>query len=68
MSIHAYKKKSMQRFYYDMALRCIKALNVVLIAAPFVLSWYGWYAGHTASPYYSRGNGLVILIFICNAP
>lgn len=64
MSVRAYMKKSMQRFYYDMALRCIKALNVVLIAAPFVISWYGWYASHTASPYYSRGNGLIVLIFV----
>lgn len=64
MSVRAYEKKSMQRFYYDMALRCIKALNVVLIAAPFVLCWYGYYTGHTASPYDSRGNGLIILIFV----
>lgn len=64
MSAKTHKKKSMQRFYYDMALRSIKALNVLLIVTPFVLCWYGYYAKTTASPYYSRGNGLIVLIFI----
>ena len=64
MSVKAHKKKSMQSFYYDMALRSMKALNVILLAAPFVLCWYGYYANTTASPYYSRGNGLIVLIFV----
>lgn len=64
MSVQVHEKKSMQRFYYDMALRSIKALNILFATAPFILCWYSYYAGTTASPYYSRGNGVIVLLFI----
>ncbi len=44
-------------------LRGIKLMNAVLMAVPFIAAWYLHFASRLASPYYRRGNWVVILIF-----
>lgn len=45
-------------------IRILKVLNVVMLALPFVICWYGFYAGRTAAPYYEKGNYVVIALFV----
>ena len=56
-------KSRNEAFLYDLRLRSIKLLNMVLITAPFAAAWQFILAKTIASPYYSRGNSLVILIY-----
>ena len=53
----------MKKELHDIALRCVKLLNVALMTVPFAACWYMAYAGRVASPYYARGNWLVIAVF-----
>lgn len=49
------------RLWHDASLRLVKLLNVALVAFPFALCWYFYYAHHimfSPSPY--RGLGVVI--------
>lgn len=55
-------KKSFS-FQYDLAMRAVKALNVLLLTLPFAVCWYAAYADKIASPYYARGNYLVIALY-----
>lgn len=45
-------------------IRLIKVLNVVLITLPFAVAWMGYYANRTYSPYYAKGNYVVIALFV----
>lgn len=54
----------METFYHDAVLRCVKIFNVGLVTAPFAICWLVYYADRTASPYYARGNWLVIALFL----
>lgn len=49
---------------HDLSLRFVKLIDAVLITTPFAICWLFYYAGHIASPYYSKGNSLVILLFL----
>ena len=49
---------------HDLSLRFVKLIDAVLITTPFAICWVFYYAGHIASPYYSKGNSLVILLFL----
>ena len=53
----------MKKKLHDIALRCVKLLNVALMTVPFAACWYMVYAGRVASPYYAKGNWLVIAVF-----
>ena len=44
--------------------RFVKITNVLLITAPFVYSWYGYYADRLFSPFFRRGNWAVIALFM----
>lgn len=44
-------------------LRIVKSLNVVLVTIPFALCWYWAYSDTVASPYYNKGNWVVIALF-----
>lgn len=48
---------------YDLSMRMVKVLNVILITLPFAVCWYAAYADEIASPYYARGNYLIIALF-----
>lgn len=53
----------MTRFKHDLILRIIKALDAVLMTVPFALCWYSYYAKHIASPFYAKGDYLVVALF-----
>ena len=53
----------MTRFKHDLILRIIKTLDAVLITVPFALCWYLYYAKHIASPFYAKGDYLVVALF-----
>lgn len=53
----------MSNLRHDLALRIVKVLNAILLTIPFAGCWFLYYASRTNSPYYSRGNWLVIALF-----
>ena len=53
----------MTKFKHDLLLRIVKVLDAALITIPFALCWYLHYAERVYSPFYSKGNILVIALF-----
>lgn len=53
----------MTRFKHDLILRIIKIMDEVLMTVPFALCWYLYYAKHIASPFYAKGDYLVVALF-----
>lgn len=53
----------MTRFKHDLILRIIKIMDAVLMTVPFALCWYLYYAKHIASPFYAKGDYLVVVLF-----
>lgn len=53
----------MTRFKHDLILRIMKTLDAVLVTVPFALCWYFYYAKHIASPFYAKGDYLVVALF-----
>lgn len=53
----------MTRFKHDLILRIIKIMDAVLMTVPFALCWYSYYAKHIASPFYAKGDYLVVALF-----
>lgn len=45
------------------ALRFIKWINVIGMTALFGICWYCFYSGNIRSPYYNKGNWVIISIF-----
>lgn len=55
--------KKTDTFAYELAIRVVKCLNIILLTIPFTVCWYLAYADQIASPYYAKGNYLVIGLF-----
>ena len=53
----------MTRFKHDLILRIIKIMDAVLMTVPFALCWYLYYTKHIASPFYAKGDYLVVALF-----
>ena len=53
----------MTKFKHDLLLRIVKVLDAALITIPFALCWYLYYAERVYSPFYSKGNILVVAMF-----
>lgn len=53
----------MTRFKHDLILRFIKVMDAVLMTVPFALCWHLYYAKHIASPFYAKGDYLVVALF-----
>lgn len=53
----------MTRFKHFLILRIIKIMDAVLVTVPFALCWYLYYAKHIASPFYAKGDYLVVALF-----
>lgn len=53
----------MTKFKHDIVLRLIKILDAVLLTVPFALCWYLYYAERIASPFYARGDMLMVALF-----
>ena len=54
----------MSTFKHDIVLRIVKLFNVLLLTLPFAGSWFHYYLDRTDSPFYRRGNFLIILLYI----
>lgn len=54
----------MSTFKHDVALRAVKAADACIITLPFIACWFLYYAKNVASPYYAKGNLLVVAIFL----
>lgn len=48
----------------DLILKIVKALDAVLLTIPFAICWYGYYATRTVSPFWNKGNWVVIVLFL----
>ena len=54
----------MKEFKHDIILRIIKAINVILIAIPFMIGWMEYYQKKMYfRPFYNKGNWVVVLLF-----
>lgn len=54
----------MLHLYKKLHVRLVKASNPLLVTIPFAACWLLFYADKTASPFYEKGNWLVIAIFL----
>jgi len=48
---------------HDGLLRLVKLLNAIMMTVPFAMAWMWYYAERTDSPYFAKGNYLIIAIF-----
>lgn len=48
----------------DLILKIVKALDAVLLTIPFTICWYGYYASRIVSPFFQKGNWVVIVLFL----
>jgi len=54
----------MNKLMHKAVLRFAVLINIALLACPFVYSWFLYYADRIKTPYYMRGNWLVIALFV----
>lgn len=54
----------MNSLMHNVALRIVKCLDALLVTIPFSVCWFLFYAPNVSAPYYSRGNWLIIAIFL----
>ena len=60
---HTGESCGMTKFKHDLLLRIVKIADAVLITIPFAMCWLMYYASRVASPFYAKGNYLVIAFF-----
>ncbi len=48
---------------HDLLLRIVKTLGTAMITVPFALCWYLYYGRDVVSPFYSRGNLMMVALF-----
>ena len=53
----------MKQKKYQLRLRLVKFMAIVLTVLPFVACWYLYYADVLYAPFYKKGNWLVIALF-----
>ena len=54
----------MTEIRHSLSLRIVKVLNVLLMALPFAGCWYWYYAERIASPFFRKGNWLVVALYL----
>ncbi len=54
----------MGKTYHAVALRLIKVINVLAVAGCFAGGWMLYYLNKLATPYYEKGNCLIIVLFM----
>lgn len=57
-------KKVASNSNYNGLLRVIETIDTAVMTLPFALCWFLYYSGRITSPFYNKGNWLVIIIFI----
>ena len=45
-------------------LRLVKILNIILITIPFEACWIGYYAERIYSPYFQKGNYVIVILYM----
>lgn len=53
----------MKNAKHDLLLPILKIFNAILLTVPFGLVWYFVYSNEMASPYYIKGQIIVLLLF-----
>ena len=48
----------------DIGLRLLKSSNLLFVSAPFIASWYLYYASRISSPFYFWGDLIVCILFM----
>lgn len=48
----------------DIGLRLLKSSNLLFVSAPFIASWYLYYASRISSPFYFWGDFVVCILFM----
>lgn len=48
---------------HDLLLRIVKTLGAMMITVPFALCWYLYYGKDVVSPFYAKGNFMMIALF-----
>ena len=54
----------MQNHKNELLQKLAVFLNVILVTAPFMLSWFIYYDSKIINPFYRRGNWVIIGIFV----
>lgn len=54
----------MKKTYHDILLRLIKVIDVALITGAFAGGWLLYYLHQLITPYYEKGNCLIIVLFM----
>lgn len=54
----------MEKILHKAILRLTTFLNIVFLMIPFAIVWFYYYADRIVTPYYERGNFLVIALFV----
>lgn len=54
----------MNKLKHNLALRLVKCLAVAMAGVPIAVCWYLWYAERIRSPFYNKGNWVVIAVFV----
>lgn len=49
--------------WHMLQIRTIKLLNVLLISGAFAGCWFAYYAHQAVSPFYNKGNYLIVVLF-----
>ena len=53
----------MSKFQHDVMLRVVKLLDVFLIAAPFAVCWFFYYAKHIHIPFGWMGHACILALY-----
>ena len=53
----------MTKFKHDILVRIVRTLDAIMITVPFMMCWFLYYAPRISSPYYSKGNFLVVALY-----
>lgn len=56
--------KDRENMWHRLWLRSVKFLNAVLITVPFCVCWYLYYAERLYTPFYAKGDMVVIFLFL----
>ena len=54
----------MRESIHLIAIRAVKIWNIIFVTIPFLLCWYLYYASRISSPYYAKGNWLIVALFM----
>ncbi|MBQ9767817.1 MAG: sugar transferase [Lachnospiraceae bacterium] len=54
----------MEKIVHKAILRLTTFLNIAFLTIPFAIVWFYYYADRITTPYYERGNFLVIALFV----